>query len=664
MSTTNAINDTGIKYLYDTIDSEKQDKETGKGLSTNDYTTNEKNKLAGIATGATKTEASTTNGNVKINGTETQVYDDSDIQDKIDVSLESVSGNPLSISGLKSSQLAVNPVITYNPIQDLHGQSKPYPAGGGKNLYSGTNVTISSALYSAVNLDKPIPAGTYTVSAKLSSELTTGAGVSFRKADNSAINRVDISYVAGGRGYGTITISEDAYKLYFYYSTTTSGTGTRTWSDIQIEEGSSATSYAPYENICPISGYDKIEVLSCGKNLFDEVIETGKLDDSTGQNTPASDRYRCKNYIPVVPNTAYTFGKNGTAQEINVFFYDTDKTFISYDGYESGFTTPNNAYYIRFYAGTVINVSTGLQLEEGSSATTYVPYHKTTDISESLGQTVYWGTYEPRTGKFTVTHKGVDMGNLTWTHNGNNNFYTTSLANEIKKPSGTTVVIDDLCSILENVSYSDYASTSSGYTSVYTNGNVHANMSGYTTASAFTTAVTGQTLVYELATPFTIQLTPHEIALSQDYAYISTNGTLITLDYHNGEMASLADVEQLNETVERGRFHRYSTDEQIVGSWIDGKTLYELTVSFGSMEAGTYKDVDMTNYSISKVVYINGSLKTAYSDQIPIPYANKVATDRQAFVRYQSSQKTLRVFVPDTEGTCTNIYITIRYTKT
>ena len=30
-------------------------KETGKGLSTNDYTTTEKNKLAGIATGANKT---------------------------------------------------------------------------------------------------------------------------------------------------------------------------------------------------------------------------------------------------------------------------------------------------------------------------------------------------------------------------------------------------------------------------------------------------------------------------------------------------------------------------------------------------------------------------------------------------------------------------------
>ena len=37
-------------------------KETGKGLSTNDYTTEEKNKLAGIATGATAVTESTVSG--------------------------------------------------------------------------------------------------------------------------------------------------------------------------------------------------------------------------------------------------------------------------------------------------------------------------------------------------------------------------------------------------------------------------------------------------------------------------------------------------------------------------------------------------------------------------------------------------------------------------
>lgn len=52
----------------------KVNKVDGKGLSTNDYTTEEKTKLAGVTAGATKVEASTTNGNVKVNGVETTVY--------------------------------------------------------------------------------------------------------------------------------------------------------------------------------------------------------------------------------------------------------------------------------------------------------------------------------------------------------------------------------------------------------------------------------------------------------------------------------------------------------------------------------------------------------------------------------------------------------------
>ena len=54
------------------------EKEDGKGLSANDYTTEEKTKLGGITAGATKTEASTTNGNIKVNGAEVTVYTEPD----------------------------------------------------------------------------------------------------------------------------------------------------------------------------------------------------------------------------------------------------------------------------------------------------------------------------------------------------------------------------------------------------------------------------------------------------------------------------------------------------------------------------------------------------------------------------------------------------------
>lgn len=52
----------------------KVDKVTGKGLSANDFTDVLLTKLNGIAQNATKVEASTTNGNIVINGTEVKVY--------------------------------------------------------------------------------------------------------------------------------------------------------------------------------------------------------------------------------------------------------------------------------------------------------------------------------------------------------------------------------------------------------------------------------------------------------------------------------------------------------------------------------------------------------------------------------------------------------------
>ncbi|MEW9093933.1 MAG: hypothetical protein AB2417_02525 [Clostridiaceae bacterium] len=54
--------------------SNKVDKVTGKGLSTNDFDNNYKGKVDGIATGSTKVENSVTNGNIKINGVEANVY--------------------------------------------------------------------------------------------------------------------------------------------------------------------------------------------------------------------------------------------------------------------------------------------------------------------------------------------------------------------------------------------------------------------------------------------------------------------------------------------------------------------------------------------------------------------------------------------------------------
>ena len=67
-------NNADIATALNTAIGNKVDKVFGKGLSTNDFTSALLTKLNGITEGATKVEASSTNGYVKINGTETKVY--------------------------------------------------------------------------------------------------------------------------------------------------------------------------------------------------------------------------------------------------------------------------------------------------------------------------------------------------------------------------------------------------------------------------------------------------------------------------------------------------------------------------------------------------------------------------------------------------------------
>ena len=68
-----ATNEDAVAALNAAIGN-KVDKVDGMGLSANDFTDVLLAKLNGIAEGATKTEASSTNGNIKINGVETKVY--------------------------------------------------------------------------------------------------------------------------------------------------------------------------------------------------------------------------------------------------------------------------------------------------------------------------------------------------------------------------------------------------------------------------------------------------------------------------------------------------------------------------------------------------------------------------------------------------------------
>lgn len=203
-------------------------------------------------------------------------------------------------------------------------------------------------------------------------------------------------------------------------------------------------------NICPITGWDGVQVTRTGANMFDGECESGYINVTTGQPDTNDNRYRTKNYISVFPDTTYyaKWSAHQTANNVvcRICYYDMNKDYISASGsvYTNGtFTTPSNAWFMKFFVNEAFsNYDNDISINYPATATTYEPYTSTTipvDWTSEAG-TVYGGTLDSLTGVLTVTHASVMLGNLNdWENNSSlNNGIMRATVNDIKVPSSTT----------------------------------------------------------------------------------------------------------------------------------------------------------------------------------------------------------------------------------
>lgn len=102
----------------------------------------------------------------------------------------------------------------------------------------------------------------------------------------------------------------------------------------------------------------------------------------------------------------------------------------------------------------------------------------------------------------------------------------------------------------------------------------------------------------------------------------------------------------------------YSTQEKVVGEWIDGKPLYQktfVTTSASQINTSTTA-VDLTSYNIENIVVQDGFIKTAN---------NITPHGGQSFILwYRESDKTISHQVTNNAYLSSPLYITIQYTKT
>lgn len=128
---------------------------------------------------------------------------------------------------------------------------------GGKNLNSVGDVTVTG--YKKFTFEKPIPPGTYTISAYVVSDGTNTSSSTFRLngLDGSGIKYV--YFPRNERHAETVTINESAYSVRIYAEGTVDNSvgDTATWTNVQIERGDTATTYEPYnaEENLPLTAY-------------------------------------------------------------------------------------------------------------------------------------------------------------------------------------------------------------------------------------------------------------------------------------------------------------------------------------------------------------------------------------------------------------------------
>ena len=153
------------------------------------------------------------------------------------------------------------------PVQDLHGYDAPWPPGGWKNLFhvvrngyiSNTGDFIQS-LTNGCSENIPVtPGETLTFSA-----INRGsASVQLRGYHFDSNNTIVGSQVAA-ENTKTWTVPEGAETIVVWFNQSGyTDTMTQEKSDslgIQLEKGSSATSFALYSNICPISGWSAVNI--------------------------------------------------------------------------------------------------------------------------------------------------------------------------------------------------------------------------------------------------------------------------------------------------------------------------------------------------------------------------------------------------------------------
>lgn len=416
-----------------------------------------------------------------------------DVIDKAPVIIDTASGAIASFpdgSAAPIKQLTV----AVNPVQDLHDYENPWPAGGGKNLLPTSVAGIKSANASGTwsGNEYTYNGVIYTINTDQDGNVTgiNANGTASANSDIYLISQYTLpagSYTLNGCPSGG---SASTYRIFATNWGSDTGSGATatldgsTSSSIRVDIKSGTTvnnllfkpmirlssvadaTFAPYSNICPITGWTGAEVVRTGKNMlkFSENIYSGEsnathtfTDDGVVATSTGTYGQVSFEFMDLVIGCQYTLSfigsSDGNYKRLYVLNADTGYSY----GIGKILTETPTAYTITFTATSkrllfvlYINTSgnTGsmtlskVQLELGSTATAYEPYTgQTYPITlPSEAGTVYGGTLtvnQDGTGTLVVDSGILDLSTRSASNSGYDWRYSLGTVNGMKNTSAT-----------------------------------------------------------------------------------------------------------------------------------------------------------------------------------------------------------------------------------
>lgn len=106
--------------------------------------------------------------------------------------------------------------------------------------------------------------------------------------------------------------------------------------------------------------------------------------------------------------------------------------------------------------------------------------------------------------------------------------------------------------------------------------------------------------------------------------------------------------------------HEYSTEEKIVGKWIDGKSIYEKVINSGYLLNSGIKSIDVSSLNIDSFIQLRGMTFTDDKKNVrPIT----LGTNDNNAIRIDFTNNNIRI-ITWSNWSSYNSFIVIQYTKT